>query len=116
MLSPLLLMLPHYLGYAPYLFTFGPSGGIVYPIVALLITLPASWIPPSSVDIAILSIVPRPLSWISQVPGEAMAWSNKFFVGPVAALLYGASLVAIVSIVVWARRRIRWLVATHWGA
>jgi len=106
MLSPLLLMLPHYLGYAPYLFTFGPSGGIVYPIVALLITLPASWIPPSSVDVAILSIPPRPLAWISQVPGEAMAWSYRFFVGPVAALLYGASLVAIATTVAWARRRI----------
>ena len=106
MLSPLLLMLPHYLGYAPYLFTFGPSGGIVYPVVALIFTLPASWIPPSAVDVAILSLVPRPLSWISQVPGEAMAWSYRFFVGPVAALLYGASLVAIATTVAWTRRRI----------
>ena len=43
---------------------------------------------------------------ITEVPGEAMAWSYRFFVGPVAALLYGASLVAIATTVAWTRRRI----------
>lgn len=39
-LWPLLLFMPYFLGYAPFTFTFGPSGGFVYPLVLDLFSVP----------------------------------------------------------------------------
>lgn len=38
--APLLLFLPYFLGYAPMTFSFGPSGGFVYPAYLILACVP----------------------------------------------------------------------------
>jgi len=80
--SPLLLFVPHYLGYAPYLFSFGPSGGILYPLFAMLISLPFGWVPFNPIEIELLKVLPQPLSYISQVPFSPMAMSFSGSVSP----------------------------------
>jgi len=86
--SPLLLFVPHYLGYAPYLFSFGPSGGIIYPTFALLMSLPFGWLPFNSVEISFLKLLPQPLAYISQVPYSPMAISFRGAVSPTVLILY----------------------------
>lgn len=70
-LCPLLLFLPFYLGYAPYTFTFGPSGGLVYPFLLILLFMalqPIFTLPYNSLDLWILQNIPQPLAPISQIP------------------------------------------------
>jgi hypothetical protein len=80
--SPLILFIPHYLGYAPYLFSFGPSGGILYPKFAMLVGLIFGWIPFNALEIEVLKMLPQPLSYISQTPSESMAISFSGRVSP----------------------------------
>lgn len=80
--SPLLLFVPHYLGYAPYLFSFGSSGGILYPLFAVLISTPFGWVPFNPIEIELLKLLPQPLSYISQVPFSPMAMSFNGSVSP----------------------------------
>lgn len=94
--SPLLLFLPHFLGYAPYLFSFGPSGGILYPLFAGLMSLPFGWIPFNPIEISILQYLPQPLSYISQVPFSPMAMSFYGSVSPTALCAY-AGLILMLS-------------------
>jgi hypothetical protein len=86
--SPLLLFIPHYLGYAPYLFSFGPSGGILYPLFAMLVGVPFGWVPFNPVEIWFLKMLPQPLAYISQIPFSPMAISFKGAVSPTVLLVY----------------------------
>lgn len=86
--SPILLLLPHYLGYAPYLFSYGPSGGIIYPSFALLMSLPFGWLPFNHVEIELLKHLPQPLAYISQVPYSPMAISFRGAVSPTVLIVY----------------------------
>lgn len=81
-LSPILLFVPHYLGYAPYLLSSGPSGGILYPFFATLMALPFVWIPFNPVEIWLLKGLPQPLAYISPVPASPMAMSVLGAVSP----------------------------------
>ncbi len=80
--SPLFLFIPHYLGYAPYLFSFGPSGGILYPLFAMLVGIPFGWIPFNPIEIEVLKVLPQPLYCISQIPASPMAISFRGNVSP----------------------------------
>jgi len=93
--SPLLLFFPHFIGYAPYLFSFGPSGGILYPIFASFMSLPFGWLPFNPVEISILSYVPQPLSYISQVPFSPLAMSFYGSVSPTVVCVYAGLVLAI---------------------
>lgn len=95
-LWPLFLFVRHYLGYAPYAFTFGPSGGFVYPDVLLVFSQPVSWITITPVDVAIFQALPRPLSTLSQLTGPATAMSFMTVVGPVGLIAYGLLLGGII--------------------
>ncbi len=88
--SPLLLFVPYYLGYAPYLFTYGPTGGIVYPVFAMIVSIPFSWFPFNPVEVWVLERLPQPLWHISQVPAAPMAMSFWGAVSPTALLLFAA--------------------------
>ena len=101
--SPFLLFIPYYLGYAPYLFTFGPSGGILYPAFALLVSIPFTWFPFNPVEIWILQHIPHPLWYIAQVPVGMMAISFWASVSPTALLLF-AGIVQILAFS-WRKRR-----------
>jgi len=70
-LSPLLLFFPFYLGYAPFTFTYGPSGGLVYPLLLIFIFVvsqPVFGFPYNSLDLWILQNIPQLLSPITQIP------------------------------------------------
>jgi hypothetical protein len=95
-LWPLLLFLPYFLGYAPFAFTFGPSGGFVYPGVLLLFSVPVMWFPGTAIDVAILRALPRPLWALSQMTGPAMAMSSMAFIGPIGLTLYGVTVGCVV--------------------
>lgn len=92
--SPLILFSPYFLGYSPYLFSFSTNGGILYPIFAMLIGLPFGWIPLNPIDIELLKVLPRPLSYISQVPHSPMAMS---FFGRISPTILCAFAVLILS-------------------
>jgi hypothetical protein len=96
--SPLLLFIPHYLGYAPYLFSFGPSGGILYPAFAILVGLPFGWIPFNPIEIWFLKMLPQPLAYISQIPFSPMAISFKGAVSPTVLLIYAFIVLGISKI------------------
>lgn len=94
--SPLLLMLPHYLGFAPLLFTHGPSGAYAYSASVILFTLPftipvmllkPAWLY-EMIDRHILAIFPKPLGAISQGPSSPLAVSFWGYVSPTVLLIY----------------------------
>jgi len=80
--SPIILFIPHYLGYAPYLFSSGPSGGILYPLFAMLFSLLFCWLPFNPLEIWLLERLPHPLAYISQVPASPLALSFRGAVSP----------------------------------
>jgi hypothetical protein len=88
-LAPLLLAVPFYLGYAPYAFTFGPTGGFFYSSMLVLVMLPVFLLPCTPLDIAILTALPRPLVELSQLSGPAMAMTSITCLGPVSLVAYG---------------------------
>lgn len=102
-LSPILLFLPHYLGYAPYLFTFGPSGGILYPLFAMLFALPFAWIPYNPIEIEILKILPQPLTYVSQAPASPMALSYGANISPT--ILFIFAVIVLLSGKMWKKYR-----------
>lgn len=106
-LAPFLLFVPHFLGYAPMTFTYGPSGGFVYPDYLSRLMLPLLVVPCTAADRTVWSALPQPLSWLSQLPGAPMAASYFACVGPVSSLLSGLAAVAAVSLAVVAVRRVR---------
>jgi hypothetical protein len=105
--APFLLFLPFFLGYAPMTFTFGPSGGFVYPFYLELASLPMSIVPCSVLDGFAWQLFPNVLSGFSQVPGSPMAASRMACVGPVSSLAFGIILLAGVSAVVYVRGRFK---------
>jgi hypothetical protein len=105
--SPFLLFLPLFLGYAPMTFTFGPSGGFVYPLYLVLASLPMKIVPCSGLDGFVWQLFPNVLSGLSQVPGSPMAATHMACVGPVSSVAFGALLLAGISAVIYARRRFK---------
>lgn len=101
--SPLILFTPHFLGYAPYLFSFGPSGGVLYPLFAMFIGFPFGWIPYNPIEIELLQLLPQPLSYISQVPYSPMAISFNGNISPSVLCIY-AILILVTSRII---KRIR---------
>lgn len=96
--APLLLFLPYYLGYAPYLFSFGASGGILYPLFTMLLSTLFALIPLNQVDVILLQALPQPLSYISQVPYSPMAISFTGGVSPTMLCLFAASVLILAKI------------------
>ena len=94
-LAPFLLFLPYFLGYAPMTFTFGPSGGFVYPGYLMLAALPMQLVPCSVLDRVLWELLPSLLAPLSQVPGSPAGASRMFCVGPASSLIFGALLVAV---------------------
>ena len=105
--APFLLFLPFFLGYAPMTFTFGPSGGFVYPLYLMLASLPMGIIPCSGLDGLVLHLFPNVLSCLSQVPGRPMAATRIACVGPVSSVAFGALLLAVILAVIYVRRRFK---------
>jgi len=109
--APLLLFLPFYLGYAPLAFTFGPSGGLLYPLYLLFASLPLGAIPCTPIDRAVLEALPRILDSLSQLPGPPAAITFYACIGPIACLVGGVAasatylLVARIGAKVLARTR-----------
>ena len=103
--SPLLLFIPHYLGYAPYLSSFGPSGGILYPLFATLIGLPFGWLPCNPIEIELLNVLPQPLLYISQVPFSPMAISFGGGVSPTMLCAFACIVLIFSDVVVKYRAR-----------
>jgi hypothetical protein len=97
-LAPFLLFLPYFLGYAPMTFTFGPSGGFLYPAYLLLAALPLQLIPCSAIDRYLGGLLPEALAPLSQVPGSPAAASYVLCVGPASSLFFGVLLVVSVSL------------------
>lgn len=91
-LSPVLLALPLYLGYAPYTFTFGPSGGFLYPVLAHGFLLPLIFAPRTIVDQAVVASIPPLLEPLSQPVGPARAVTFFGYVPPLALLGFGLAL------------------------
>src|SRR5262245_7517921 len=90
-LTPLLFMLPAYLGYATMSFSSaGPSGGVAYPWI--LIRFPQAWF--ASLDRTLFLALPKFLAPLSQLPGPPMALSWRSMPGPATALAMGALLAA----------------------
>jgi hypothetical protein len=105
--APFLLFLPFFLGYAPMTFTFGPSGGLVYPLYLALASLPMSIVPCSVFDGFVWQLFPKLLSGLSQVPGSPMAATRIACVGPVSSLAFGVVLLAGVSAIIYARKKFK---------
>lgn len=77
LVSPLLLFVPFYLGYAPLTFTFGPSGGFLYPLYLLIVGLPLEFLPSTPVDQALLRSAPCGLSFLSHLLGPPVSGDEK---------------------------------------
>ena len=105
-LAPFLLFLPFFLGYAPMTFTFGPSGGFVYPIYLILASLPMQIVSCSNLDGVVWEHLPNVLAGLSQLPGSPLAATGLGCVGPVSSLAFGVLLLASVSVVVYFGRRL----------
>ncbi len=85
-LVPLLLLLPWYLGYVPWVFTSAfPDGGILYP----WLVIPLRGFTWTKVDSFILQHIPKILEPLSQSSGAPMAISGLGAFGPVAAFWTG---------------------------
>lgn len=98
-LSPFLLFLPYFLGYAPMTFSFGPSGGFVYSIYLMLAAFAMQMVPCTVVDHYLWDLLPQLLAPLSQVPGSPAAVSYMFCIGPASALLFGLLLVAGLALI-----------------
>jgi hypothetical protein len=102
--APFLLFLPFFFGYAVFTFTYGPSGGFVYPAYLGLASLPMRIVPCSDLDGFAAEFFPNFLSGLSQLPGSPMATTITECVGPVSSLGFGLLLLAIVSGVIFLSR------------
>lgn len=88
-LVPILLLLPWYLGYVPWVFTSAfPSGGILYPWLVIHFR----GFPWTEVDSFILRHSPKILEPFSQSSGPPLAISGRGAFGPVAAFWIGLAL------------------------
>lgn len=96
-LSPFLLFLPYFLGYAPMTFTYGPSGGFVYPGYLIVASIPLYLIPCSKADGFVWNLFPQFLGPLSQIPGSPLAASYMTCVGPVSSTIAGLVLIAVLS-------------------
>lgn len=86
-LLPLLLFLPHYLGYCSWTFTSaGPSEGALYPWVIVWFRNIPIWTP---FDQWLLGALPKILESFSQPLGPMLSISGGRTLGPIAALLIG---------------------------
>jgi len=103
--APFLLFLPYFLGYAPMTFTFGPSGGFIYPGYLLLASIPMQLVPCSPADTYLWEILPPVLSQLSQVPGTPLAVTYMSCTGPASSLFFGVVLVIVGVLItfVWSK-------------
>ena len=102
-LAPVLLYLPHALGYAPAIFHARPSGGLVYPAMIVLFLLPALLCPRTPLDVIAHRELPDLLEPLNQVPTTPATWlSPSVGLGPTGVVLYGLVLSALVYLL---RRR-----------
>ena len=100
-LAPVLLYVPHALGYAPSVFHARPSGGLVYPALMMLL-VPALLFPRTALDAAVRDAMPDLLEPLNQVPGAPDTWiSPSAALGPTGVLMYGA----VLGIIVYLLRR-----------
>lgn len=103
-LSPLLFMLPAFLGYATYSFTSaGPTGGIVYPF--LLEALPRSSC--NEVDLVILRHLPPLLEPMSSRLHSPAVLSGRGMPGPTNVLLVGVFMSLLVAAIHIGHRKLR---------
>lgn len=87
--TPLFIMMPYYLGYAPYAFTSAdPKGGVLYPYLIELGRV-HFW---TSLDTFIFEQLPPILEPLSQSPGSILSMSESSPLGPVVALMVGAAM------------------------
>lgn len=98
-LTPLLFMTPAYLGYASFSLTSaGPSGGILYPFLLILL---GRWGFVTPWDRWILRHLPPLLEPISTPIGEPMALTGMGGTGPTCALLIGLAAAAAMLALHW---------------
>ena len=103
-LTPMLLCLPYWLGYAPLTFTSAEtSGGVLYP----WLLRPFAGLPWSEIDTSLLRALPKPLEPLSQVPGPMLSLSGFGSVGPTAMLVIGAG---VAVVVLWGPKAVRRLI------
>ena len=89
-LLPVLLLLPHYLGYAPLTFTsaFPNVGGVFYPwLIIHLRRLPCT-----GLNAALIERLPKILEPLCQLPGPMMAHSGMGMPGLVSLAVLGAGI------------------------
>jgi len=87
-----LLLLPHYLGYAPLAFTSAwPGGGVLYSSIVIHFR----GMPWTALDTALLEHAPRILEPLSQPTGPAMVLSGLGGAGPVATSVIGIAVGAL---------------------
>lgn len=79
------------MGYAPLAFTYGPSGGLLYPLYLLFASLLLDLIPCTSLDRALLGALPRALGRLSQLPGPPSPITFYACIGPIGCLVGGAA-------------------------
>ena len=103
--APLALHVPFYLGYAPMTFTFGPSGGFLYPLLLQVATLGTLFLTPTIIDYWILSIVPRILAPLSQLPGPPTAATFYSGGAPFLLAMFGLAVVSLAAVGPTLRRR-----------
>jgi hypothetical protein len=76
-------------------FTYGPSGGFVYPFYLMLASLPMQIVPCSALDGFVWQHLPNVLDSLSQLPGSPLAATHTMCVGPVSSFGFGILLVAV---------------------
>ena len=93
-LSPVLLFLPYFLGYPPFLSISAPTGGFIYPTmvvfsISFLIFFRNFFIFLSPYDEIIGRVIPQVLEPLSQIPGPALSATYIGGIGPVSTLCLG---------------------------
>ncbi len=110
--SPILLLAPHYLGYSPYLFTFGLSGGILYPAFVGVVYSAFGGIPINATDIWLFEELPQPLRHISQIPAAPLTISRWTAISPTALLVF-AGVVLVIARLLRQYKRMLCRLTTH---
>ena len=72
----------------PICFHLEPSGGIFYPQIVTVFSLPFAWIPLNPIDLLLLTLIPQPLASISQIPYSPSAISYSGSISPTVVIAY----------------------------
>jgi hypothetical protein len=98
-LAPFLCFVPLFLGYAPNSLTYGPSGGIVYPMYLEYVAIPLQLTPCTPLDGPVWQTFPQVLSGLSQLSGSPLAMSLRTCVGLVSSLVFALVVVGATELV-----------------